>query len=89
MPYTIYPWIISNDRIKELGWEAQHTNEEAYVVGYEPKLSDQLNAWKPSTLSVYRCRNNRWIRYFRNSTNISRTQVGPKNTWSPNNRVVR
>jgi len=44
VPYTIYPWIISNDRIKELGWEAQHTNEEAYVVGYEPKLSDQLNA---------------------------------------------
>ena len=44
VPYTIYPWIIANDKLKELGWEAKHTNEEAYVAGYEPKLSDQLTA---------------------------------------------
>ena len=25
------PWIVANDRIRSLGWEPQHSNEEAYV----------------------------------------------------------
>lgn len=31
--YVRHPWVVANDRLRELGWEPQFTNEEAYVVG--------------------------------------------------------
>lgn len=31
--YVRHPWVVANDRLKELGWSPSFTNEEAYVVG--------------------------------------------------------
>ena len=36
VPYTIHPWVVANDRLRALGWRADHTNEEAWVVSHEP-----------------------------------------------------
>ena len=36
--YTIYPWVVANDRLRKLGWEPTYTNEEAWVVSHEPGL---------------------------------------------------
>lgn len=35
-PYVAFlsePWVVANDRLKALGWTAQHSNEEALVAG--------------------------------------------------------
>ena len=34
--YRINPWVVANDRLKAAGWEPEHTNEEAYVLGDRP-----------------------------------------------------
>tara|TARA_B100001123_G_scaffold252812_3_gene282116 strand:+ start:1147 stop:2193 length:1047 start_codon:yes stop_codon:yes gene_type:complete len=52
LPYTVYPWVVSNDRIRSLGWEPRHTNEEAYVAGHEPGALDQLDARSRQLLSL-------------------------------------
>jgi nucleoside-diphosphate-sugar epimerase len=31
LPYSIYPWVIANDRLAAEGWTAAHSNEEAVV----------------------------------------------------------
>lgn len=43
-PYSVHPWVVANDRIRELGWESTHSNEEAYVAGHEPGVLDRMNA---------------------------------------------
>ena len=35
VPYTVYPWVVANDRLRSLGWRAENTNEEAFVAGHE------------------------------------------------------
>lgn len=34
--YTVYSWIIANDRLRELGWTPAYSNEEAWVVSHDP-----------------------------------------------------
>ena len=43
-PYSVNPWVVANDRIRDLGWEPTHSNEEAYVAGHEPGILDTMNA---------------------------------------------
>jgi hypothetical protein len=31
LPYTMYPWVVANDRLKAAGWAPTHSNEEAFV----------------------------------------------------------
>jgi nucleoside-diphosphate-sugar epimerase len=33
--YTRHPWVVANDRLKQQGWSATATNEQAYVEGTE------------------------------------------------------
>ncbi len=35
--YTQSPWLVANDRLKEIGWRPSITNEQAYVEGTEAK----------------------------------------------------
>jgi nucleoside-diphosphate-sugar epimerase len=35
LPYTMHPWVVSNDRMKAAGWAPTSSNEEAYVAGTE------------------------------------------------------
>jgi nucleoside-diphosphate-sugar epimerase len=34
--YRINPWVVANDRLRAAGWDPDHTNEEAYVLGDRP-----------------------------------------------------
>jgi nucleoside-diphosphate-sugar epimerase len=31
LPYTIHPWVVANDRLKQAGWSPQLSSEEAFV----------------------------------------------------------
>ena len=35
--YTVHPWVVANDRLKQHGWTATVTNEQAYVEGTEAR----------------------------------------------------
>ena len=35
-PYVRAPWVVANDKLKSLGWRAESTNEEAFVLGTPP-----------------------------------------------------
>jgi hypothetical protein len=35
LPYTMFPWVVANDRLKAAGWVPGSSNEEAYVAGTE------------------------------------------------------
>ena len=43
-PYSVHPWVVANDRLRDLGWVPTHSNEEAYVAGHEPGLLDRMDA---------------------------------------------
>jgi hypothetical protein len=51
-PYTVHPWVVSNDRLCELGWRPSHSNEEAYVAGHEPGVLDRLDVRARQQLSL-------------------------------------
>lgn len=34
--YRVNPWVVANDRLRAAGWDPEHTNEEAYVLGDRP-----------------------------------------------------
>ena len=36
LPWTVHPWVVASDPLRALGWEATHTNEEAFVAGHKP-----------------------------------------------------
>ena len=43
VPYTVHPWVISNDTLKGLGWRSAYSNEEAWMVAYNPKRWETLS----------------------------------------------
>ena len=43
-PYTMHPWIISNQRLKDAGWQPNYTNAEAYIDGTPAKPWSNMNA---------------------------------------------
>jgi nucleoside-diphosphate-sugar epimerase len=52
VPYTVYPWVVANDRLRSLGWRATNTNEEAFVAGHAPGPLDRLNARRRQQLAL-------------------------------------
>ncbi len=46
VPYTRFPWVVSNERLRAGGWEPQHSNEECYVESHHAK------PWAITTSSV-------------------------------------
>ncbi|MDH3705069.1 MAG: NAD-dependent epimerase/dehydratase family protein [Acidimicrobiia bacterium] len=52
VPYTTYPWVVSNDRLRGLGWRAGNTNEEAYVAAHAAGPLDMLTARRRQTLAL-------------------------------------
>lgn len=34
LPYARHAWVVANDRLKAAGWQAAHSNEEAFVAGH-------------------------------------------------------
>jgi nucleoside-diphosphate-sugar epimerase len=52
VPYTVYPWVVANDRLRSLGWRPTNTNEEAFVAGHDPGPLDRLNARRKQQLAL-------------------------------------
>jgi nucleoside-diphosphate-sugar epimerase len=52
LPYLMHPWVVANDRLRGLGWEARTTNEEAFVVADEPPPWADMNARQRQKLSL-------------------------------------
>lgn len=52
LPWTMYPWVVANDRLRALGWEQTHTNEEAYVEGTAPGPLDTLSPQRRQELAI-------------------------------------
>ena len=52
VPYTSHSWVVSNDRLRSLGWRATYTNEEAWVVSHEPGPLDRMPARRRQELAL-------------------------------------
>lgn len=52
VPYTSHSWVVANDRMRALGWQATHTNEEAWVVSHEPGPLDRIPARRRQELAL-------------------------------------
>ncbi len=52
VPYTSHSWVVANDRIRTLGWEADHSNEEAWVVSHDPGPFDRIPARRQQELAL-------------------------------------
>jgi len=52
VPYTSHSWVVANDRMRALGWRADHSNEEAWVVSHEPGPLDRMPARRRQELAL-------------------------------------
>jgi len=52
VPYTTSSWVVSNDRLKALGWRAEYSNEEAWVVSHEPNPLERIPASRRQELAL-------------------------------------
>ena len=50
--YTVYPWVVANDRIRALGWQPDNSNEEAFVAAHEAGPLGMLNARRRQQISL-------------------------------------
>ncbi len=52
LPYTAYPWLVANDRVKAAGWVPRYTNEQAYVAGTEARWWTMLSPKRKQELAL-------------------------------------
>jgi len=52
VPYTTAAWVVSNDRLRALGWRAEYSNEEAWVVSHDPGPLDRITARRRQDLAL-------------------------------------
>lgn len=52
LPYTIHPWVVSNDRLRQAGWTPQSSNEEAFVAGHPAGPFADLNSRRRQELAL-------------------------------------
>ncbi len=52
VPYTSNSWVVSNDRMRAIGWSPEYSNEEAWVVSHEAGPLDRLPAQKRQELAL-------------------------------------
>ncbi len=52
MPYATNPWVVANDRLRDLGWEPSYSNVEAYVEGYDARPWAMINAKQRQQLAL-------------------------------------
>jgi nucleoside-diphosphate-sugar epimerase len=51
-PYTAYPLLVANDRLKATGWRPQYTNEQTYVAGTEARWWTMLSPNRKQELAL-------------------------------------
>ncbi len=52
MQYATEPWVVSNDRLRYLGWEPSFSNVEAYVDSFDPRPWAMLNAKRRQQIAL-------------------------------------
>ncbi len=52
LPYTAYPWLVANDRLKAAGWHPRFTNEQAYVAGTKARWWTMLSPQRKQELAL-------------------------------------
>ena len=52
MQYATEPWVVSNDRLRDLGWEPSWSNVEAYVDSFDPRPWAMLNAKRRQQIAL-------------------------------------
>jgi nucleoside-diphosphate-sugar epimerase len=52
VPYTAFPWLVANDRLKAAGWRPRYTNEQAYVAGTEARWWTMLSPKRKQELAL-------------------------------------
>lgn len=52
VPYTSHSWVVSNDRMRQLGWAPSYSNEEAWVVSHDPGPLDRMPARRRQELAL-------------------------------------
>ncbi len=52
VPYTMYPWVVANDRLRSAGWSPEWTNEETFVAGTRAGPWATLNARRRQELGL-------------------------------------
>ena len=50
--YTSHSWVVANDQLRALGWRAEYTNEEAWVVSHDPGPMERLPARRRQELAL-------------------------------------
>lgn len=51
-PYTRWPWLVANDRLRSAGWRPTVTNEQAFVEGTEDRWWTMLSPKRKQELSL-------------------------------------
>ena len=52
LPYTRYPWVIANDRIRAIGWAPRYGNDQVFVAADAGMPWDSMNAKQRQTVSL-------------------------------------
>ncbi len=52
LPYIRFPWVVSNQRLRELGWQPRYGNDQAFVAADEGMPWDDLNASQRQVLAL-------------------------------------
>ncbi|WP_436793517.1 NAD-dependent epimerase/dehydratase family protein [Actinospongicola halichondriae] len=52
VPFVRQPWVVGNDRLRGLGWEPTHTNEEAFVAGHAAAPWAQVSPQRRQELAL-------------------------------------
>lgn len=52
VPYAAHSWVVSNDRLSDLGWRPRYTNAEAFVAADDAPPWADLNAGQRQELSL-------------------------------------
>ena len=52
LPFTMYPWVISSDRLQATGWHPLASNEEAFVAGHRERWWASLSARRRQEIAL-------------------------------------
>ena len=50
--FTVFPWVVANDRLAATGWTPEVTNEEAYVAGHPARAIESISPQRRQELAL-------------------------------------
>ena len=52
LPYTRYPWVVANDRLRSTGWVPRYGNDQVFVAAEAGMPWDSMNAKQRQNVSL-------------------------------------